>query len=647
MLPPGVFFYPFCIDDNRDLPTVCWGVQACQQAYPTNLVGTSLAITVGGVGCILATFGYSRIRKSISSSFYRFVSIFVVFPYNKGTVLWNDESVSKPVEAASHGIQSFRIPDRLLMSSRVRVRAVPDKCKTRKKHKARGSMTGHSKSLNSGKGYEKAKAAEHSYEKESGLLNQHPPAAKHPPRQKSLIERTSESLSNLSDKISGSLIRPYLTSSVSPPATPPPLYDGHRSRICSEESEDDDAVTSAERYDKRNLQQEVERSSIQMDRLLTEMDVARHYKSGGIVSYSGDCAALQRAATAARLQQVTSYSGELSSVASVGLDGPCPPRVRAIIPDDYLLQFGGLLEEPGALEALSSLGIPPACSGPGTLYGPTVRSTLNADAGLPWEWEPLVKDERPGLFIQAWRMPLRKGLFVYKTRVVIEGVGPSEVRPFHLDDHARELWDDGALSMRRTVQGASKHEESSIFVSVSKFPRPLAPRRYEYARRVWNRAYDGGCYAISQSCEEGEVWEREEERAVGVKEFVSCIAIKAVAGGTEVSTIYFEDSLVRPGLAKLAVPKGILPFWVKYVEALRVFAVARKERGLPSSEKNSAAGVESVDDDALFQALVELKERRQTGALLRLRARARWAKRIAIAAAIKTVHAVLFAEDAS
>lgn len=602
-----------------------------------DVVNASIAVTAGGVGCILAIFGYHRVRRAISSSFYRFVSLFVVFPYNKGRVLWNDESVSKNVEPASSGggIQSFRIPDRLLMSSRFRVRAVTDKPKgaTRRRHKVNEST------YRVGKGT----SALHSAQLE-------PSYVRGEPRPKTFIERTSESLSSFSDKMD-SLIRPYWTSSTTPPVTPPVVdrYGGGRKAAYSEDSEDEDAVTSAVRHDMRK-----DRKSCQQSVKVKET-APRYYNHGGIWTYSSNRAALQTAANVARHLEDNegTHSSMTSSVASIGLDGDCPERVRAIIPDDHLLQFGALLEEPASLEALAHLGIPAACSGPDALYG--ASASTSTPSSLPQScagnqfraWEPLVKDERPGLLIRAWRMPLRKGLYMYRTRVVIEGVSPMEVRPFHLDDHARELWDDGALSMRRTSHGTSKHAESSIFVSVSKFPRPLAPRRYEYARRVWHRPLDGGCYAISQSCEEGQIWDRMEAKAVGVQEFVSCIAIKAVAGGTEVSTIYYENSLVRPGLAKLAVPKGLLPFWVKYVEALRVFAVARKELNggvAPHSDNHQALIGEESDDDALFQALVELKVKRQSGGLKRLRAQARWAKRIAIAAAIKTVHAVLFAE---
>ena len=49
----------------------------------------------------------------------------------------------------------------------------------------------------------------------------------------------------------------------------------------------------------------------------------------------------------------------------------------------------------------------------------------------------IVVESKPGLRYRAWRKPLRKGLYVYRSSTTIIGVSPREVRAFHLDDGLR------------------------------------------------------------------------------------------------------------------------------------------------------------------------------------------------------------------
>ena len=42
------------------------------------------------------------------------------------------------------------------------------------------------------------------------------------------------------------------------------------------------------------------------------------------------------------------------AVGSLGMDGDCPPAVRAVCPEAFLLQFGALLSEPSAIEVCTS-----------------------------------------------------------------------------------------------------------------------------------------------------------------------------------------------------------------------------------------------------------------------------------------------------
>jgi hypothetical protein len=478
---------------------------------------------------------------------------------------------------------------------------------------------------------------------------------------------------------------------------------------------------------------------------------SRHYTHGGIAADASRRPALERYAYAARMavgndkaaaasafpgrvlrttttataasglnvDALTAAGSASSAVASIGLDGDCPESIRQIITDEHLLQLGALMGEAASRAVIEDVDLPFACTQADSLCGApdyTTQSGHNNNATSGWEELTAVKNQQlPGLRLRSWRLLMRKGLYAYKTVVEIDGVDPSDIRPFHLDDQARALWDDGALEvLRPTPAGctrASRHAESCLHSYLSKFPGPLASRRYNYARRVWHRPSDGGCYVISQHCGitdealtaaasssasalDGPT--REKIRAVAVLEYTSAAVIRAVAGGSEISTFYFEDSQVRAGLAKVAVPKGLWPFWTKYEAALRLFADARAVAhslppptdapdtttttttataatgsGVNGGGGGSAAarrrvptnfdawnggsfalnddydGNESdgeVSDDELYGALVQLKAARKRAADRRggaLGASTRWARGIVIAGALKMMHVML------
>lgn len=427
------------------------------------------------------------------------------------------------------------------------------------------------------------------------------------------------------------------------------------------DDEEGSCVTSAQIHDPSLGQEQQHANSVRRTSLDGGMcngaSSSRHYTHGEISAHPSRQAALERFAYSARMAAADAALGHgqedsqgHSALASLGLDGDCPASIRAVVTDEHLIQFGAMLGESSSEAAQQSLGIAHGCSEYGSLCGPAD----NPDA----PWEPLNSEERPGLRLRAWRMPLRKGYYVYKTVVDIDGVEPSDVRPFHLDDQARALWDDGAIAVHRpTPPGcarASRHSESCMHSYISKFPRPMTARRYDYARRVWHRPADGGCYAICQSCDIDDVIQG--PKAVPVLEFTSASVVKAIPGGSQVATLYFEDSQVRPALAKVGVPKGLWPFWTKYEAALRLFSVARAAThrhghegdhsmlSMDDVEDNGAYGSSSDgegSDDELYGALAELKAARRSRAGGPLGASSRWARRLVIAGALKMMHVML------
>lgn len=91
----------------------------------------------------------------------------------------------------------------------------------------------------------------------------------------------------------------------------------------------------------------------------------------------------------------------------------------------------------------------------------------------------------------------------------------------------------------------------------------MAAREYTYARRVWHRPSDGGCYAICRSLGPGAAalaaagaaaeaagarrGGARPSRSVAVQDYVSAVVLRAVPEGTEIVQVYYEDSGVSRG----------------------------------------------------------------------------------------------------
>lgn len=383
----------------------------------------------------------------------------------------------------------------------------------------------------------------------------------------------------------------------------------------------------------------------------------RHYSHGGISALASHRDFLEHCACAARLQLSchanatgsTAHPGHVavsgtkalrgplhsdagtSALASVGLDGDCPSYVRSIATDERLVEFGAIIEEKSAQRVAEELKLP-VWGARNSLFGATDNDHS--------AWDCIMEETTQGLKYKAWRRLLRNNLFVYRTSVTFEGISPRDLRPFHLDDGARELWDEGAISIDRLspdgLGHARKHTEWCIHRYVSKFPRPMASREYVYARRVWHRPSDGGCYAISLSCKFpiGDAG----PNVVSVKEYASACVIRAAEGGSEMLTVYFEDSNVRAGLAKMAVPKALWPYAQKYNAALRQFVEARKD-----AEMFDSVLEENASDDGLEVVYAGLSNKRKSRRffLFRKPGNTKWARRVVVAAAMKMLHIIL------
>jgi hypothetical protein len=233
-------------------------------------------------------------------------------------------------------------------------------------------------------------------------------------------------------------------------------------------------------------------------------------------------------------------------------------------------------------------------------------------------------------------------VYRYMTRSVFLGATPAELRAFMNDDPYRVVWDASMHVLRPVVSpdapaaapaassssrgssgsgsnaavelmaaaaavrmsgagdgadgtsGASasaggQHvvlpHESAVMQALVQFPKPMASRSYLYARRVWPRPADGGCYCLSKGCTLplSTPLPALPGRSVAVDDYCAGCVIRApspqllppgtdaAAPAAEVFMVYFEDSHVRPGLANLGIKKGLWPLVQRTDKALRVY----------------------------------------------------------------------------
>ena len=125
---------------------------------------------------------------------------------------------------------------------------------------------------------------------------------------------------------------------------------------------------------------------------------------------------------------------------------------------------------------------------------------------------------------------------------------------------------------------------ASPFSPRTRFPPPMAQREYVYARRVWYKPDDGGCYCISKNCPDGSLTSPSVPnagcRTVRVRDYSSGLVIRAVPGiyyrqgAVEVITNYFEDSCAASGLINMAVRKALWPMIQKSEGGFRRYQAA-------------------------------------------------------------------------
>ncbi|KXZ57015.1 hypothetical protein GPECTOR_1g917 [Gonium pectorale] len=318
-------------------------------------------------------------------------------------------------------------------------------------------------------------------------------------------------------------------------------------------------------------------------------------------------------ATGGKRLEILSYNGfQAVDCISHELTDPAFEDVRQIVTDTHLLQFGTLIGEASAQLALSQAGSGSAV-GPeaSSLFGLYDRKDLYARG-----WELIVEEHKPGLHYWNWRRPLRKGLFMYKSKTVYETATTAQIVGFTYDIEFRKTWDDsvacqlpipppyrgggsGGMSMSEADAKAAGGKSAYMYAK-TKFPPPMASREYVYVRRCWAKPDDGGCYCISRAATHPSP-PAAGGRTVRVDDFVSGFVIRsgkgvfdAVSPAVEVVNVYFEDPCVPSGITNMSVRRALWPMVQKAEAAFRDYLLTRVHGGLEQPPPECAVALDSL-----------------------------------------------------
>ncbi|GAX85399.1 hypothetical protein CEUSTIGMA_g12815.t1 [Chlamydomonas eustigma] len=278
-------------------------------------------------------------------------------------------------------------------------------------------------------------------------------------------------------------------------------------------------------------------------------------------------------------------------------------EVKQVVLDQHLLQFGMLLGESSAELALGQQRGPPPLSFSQSTSGHSLFGLVDCPVLYAQGWEKLVEEHKPGLHYWVHRRHVRKGLYMYKSRTVYEQAKPEQMVAFTFADNTvRHEWDDSSMALQAlpapslandvcplsvTDMRAATYARSSFVYSRTRFPPPMAQREYVFARRIWHKMDDGGCYCISRACDHPSS-PTPECRTLRVEDFAAGFVIRAVPGiyhseaAVEVVTNYFEDSRVNAGIVNMGIRKALWPMTQKSEAGFRRFVQAHTHLPLPT-----------------------------------------------------------------
>lgn len=253
-------------------------------------------------------------------------------------------------------------------------------------------------------------------------------------------------------------------------------------------------------------------------------------------------------------------------------------RLKKAVPNIFLLQFGALMGENSALEALKAVRKVGELGSSCGLFG-QVEGSRCWDEG--WS-KPIVKS-KPGVTLETCKRPWRRGLFLYKTTTIIEDASPADFRAFNMDMAYRKQWDWSMVEWQRLKDHLDEDPcaDSTFYFHEARMPGPMANRLYVCARRVWSQP-DGGCYWITTSADHPNVQGTKEGR-VRVDCYTSGSILRATKSrrglptpAVELASLYYDDPKMNPIAYNLAMKNA---FWVAMQATEKAFRQWSENKG--------------------------------------------------------------------
>lgn len=226
-------------------------------------------------------------------------------------------------------------------------------------------------------------------------------------------------------------------------------------------------------------------------------------------------------------------------------------------------------------------------------------------------WEEVLSRDAPGIRYTAWRRPAPcgGGLSEWKATTVFTDIAASDLAAFHLDATARQEWDAGVERYEQLdvapppqqTQHKAVVDDAALSLQFWRmaFPAPFASRDYVCARRVWRAPSSGdsndrdAVFVVSKVPAGSLPGTLEDALPMGrthrVQTYFSGARVRPLpSGGSELTTLYYEDSGISPAMVEWAVRRSLWSFVEKQAQALHQYTTHSSGHGAGPSTDTGA-----------------------------------------------------------
>lgn len=233
------------------------------------------------------------------------------------------------------------------------------------------------------------------------------------------------------------------------------------------------------------------------------------------------------------------------------------------------------------------------------------RHKLNQLNETKSEWEPVVSNSSGTLMYKSWKKFKDGGPYMeYLSSSILFDANPVDVAMFIMDFRSRSKMDGNTLDYMfvdaRSVEGKQILADETLCV-VTKFPVPLAARRYVYDRTSYAV---GDEFFVVSSTTEVPLETRAKlpwtgNRVVDVEEFESVVCIRQVEtdgrNAVEVVMNYFENPKLPPALCNFAAQASQWRLAIEFHQNFKHYSSICEDSNLSTVLKEHAASKKLVD----------------------------------------------------